>query len=330
MNLDVELHDEQDLIARLYNNVFLLPLAEFKEATLEAINSVIPFDSGLWASGVHKTNTIFSVALRNYPQDSLVTYAFNWQDDDFVRAAAVARLGVSFRNEDLMDMEAYYRTPIYREYSSPAGIEHALGTASADPITTIGDMVFLFRGTKGDFFSDAARDAMQRLMPHIVAAWRHRQVLQSYERGGLAPADIDTMKQGYAVVDSLGHIHTSDMIFSARIQAHFPTWSGPTLPLALAEATARGDVDGVVNGLSYSINRGEDRTILFVADAGPTESLTRAERRVAEMFADGRTQSQAAEALGVSISTIRNQLASVYRKLDVHNKIDLARAINLN
>jgi DNA-binding NarL/FixJ family response regulator len=48
---------------------------------------------------------------------------------------------------------------------------------------------------------------------------------------------------------------------------------------------------------------------------------------VPAVYADGLTQSSIAGRLGVSPSTVRNQLASVYGKLQVHSKVDLVRVL---
>jgi len=52
--------------------------------------------------------------------------------------------------------------------------------------------------------------------------------------------------------------------------------------------------------------------------------LTRREEQVARAVADGRTSREVAEALGLSVRTIDNHLAAVYRKLDVSRRRDLA------
>jgi DNA-binding NarL/FixJ family response regulator len=52
-----------------------------------------------------------------------------------------------------------------------------------------------------------------------------------------------------------------------------------------------------------------------------------AERRVAVLYAEGRTNAQIASALGVTSSTVRNQISAAYRKLDIHSKAELARRI---
>jgi DNA-binding CsgD family transcriptional regulator len=53
--------------------------------------------------------------------------------------------------------------------------------------------------------------------------------------------------------------------------------------------------------------------------------LTMAERRVAELAAQGLTKSRIAAALFVSRKTVDTHLTKVYRKLDIHTRAELAR-----
>jgi DNA-binding CsgD family transcriptional regulator len=62
----------------------------------------------------------------------------------------------------------------------------------------------------------------------------------------------------------------------------------------------------------------------------PTESrstLTASELRVARMAAEGMTNRQIAQALFLTENTIETHLRSVFRKLDIHSRSQLARAL---
>ena len=95
--------------------------------------------------------------------------------------------------------------------------------------------------------------------------------------------------------------------------------------LAAVFAAAEGML--TVQGLDFGLSRGADRHILTVTSASRANRLTHAETRVARLFAEGLTHSVIAARLGVSQSTIRNQIAAIYRKLDIHSKAELARLV---
>jgi DNA-binding NarL/FixJ family response regulator/nucleoside-triphosphatase THEP1 len=56
-------------------------------------------------------------------------------------------------------------------------------------------------------------------------------------------------------------------------------------------------------------------------------SLTEAERRVAYLIADGQTDKSAARALGISVNTVGTHLRSIYSKLAVQSRVQLANAL---
>lgn len=314
------------LIADIHAMVFATPIDQFKEAGLQALRGAIGFDAGLWGTGEADAGRIYSIATVDYPLDRLLAYASQWQEQDFVRAAAVANPGRAFRNEDVMAREAYCETAIYRDYSGPAGIEHALGIVDVDPITRVGEMLFLFRADPAGFYTDAECRQLERLMPHFVNAWRHRQLLHLHERYRRPPAELAPFGIAHAVVDSAGQIHAAEPEFGAMVRRLAPDWTGPLLPEMLRAALAQGQgllrlgtLQLVVHGAAAA----GDRFVLAASVRGAAPSLSPAEMRVAQAYAAGLSATDVAATLGVSPRTVRNQLASVYQKLDVHDRLAL-------
>jgi LuxR family maltose regulon positive regulatory protein len=54
------------------------------------------------------------------------------------------------------------------------------------------------------------------------------------------------------------------------------------------------------------------------------EPLTDREREVLSLLAEGLTNPEIAEALVVATGTVKAHTASIYRKLDVHNRMEAA------
>jgi DNA-binding CsgD family transcriptional regulator len=61
--------------------------------------------------------------------------------------------------------------------------------------------------------------------------------------------------------------------------------------------------------------------------APATRLLTPAEERVAALVAEGKSNKEVASALTVSVHTVESALASIYRKLDVHSRTEMARRL---
>lgn len=306
------------LIAGIYAGVLELPYADFKERTLAGLAAAIPFTSGVWASGAYSSNTMHSVALLNHGPEMLMDYVMHWQENDFVRAAVVGSPGKAHRNEDVMPLAEYHQTPIYLQFSKPAGLEHALGIVHADLASDLGELLFLFRDDPAQAFTDEEVRRLDLLLPHLTTAWRQRQALHRYETG--SPAEFQT--SGLAVIDDQGLLWTVEPRFSELLREAFPRWKGPRLPAdavrALRTETARA------GNLEFHVTRGEGRHLISVRRLGD-DGLTAAEIKVARLFAGGRSNREVAAGLGVSPATVRNQLASIYRKLDIHSKAELAR-----
>jgi DNA-binding CsgD family transcriptional regulator len=237
----------------------------------------------------------------------------------------VRQPGTAFRIEDTMPLALYRGHPAYREFWSPNNIEHAMALALTDPVSQLMELIVLWRADAEMPFSDADRAAMETLAPHVVAAWRHRQLAHLHEQAS-SRAGLQWRVRGNAVCDAAGVIYASDAQFNAALEVHFPGWHGPALPPALAARLAEGEPAFRLAGLDFALDAATPRSLLTVSIAGDA-ALTTSERRVAALYAEGRTNAQIAAALGVTASTVRNQISAAYRKLDIHSKAELARRI---
>ena len=71
-----------------------------------------------------------------------------------------------------------------------------------------------------------------------------------------------------------------------------------------------------------------EREMPLVAAARAGNELTAAERRVADLVAAGASNRDAAAALFVSVRTVETHVASIYRKLGVRTRAELARTLS--
>ncbi|MBI1196274.1 MAG: hypothetical protein GC203_00250 [Phenylobacterium sp.] len=318
----------QQIVAELYRGVVAQPFETFKERALAQLRAAIPFDSAVWGSGIFSTNAMLSVAMVDFPPAAVMAYANAWQGRDHFRDAAAAQPGKALRPEDLMDREAFERTPMYEAYLKPSGVEHMLGVAQHNAVTNLGDMIVLFRADRSSPFSDDERDLFEQLSIHLPNAWQLAQVAQHAR----AMADGSVIGLGdtesCAVTDRQGLLHAAGMDFCLAVRAVSPNWLGPRLPAAL-DRLHDGEATTVDLGpYEFKLCRGPDRNLLWAIPRGRTLSLTPAELRAARLYAGGMIQAEIAARLNVSASTVRNQLASAYQKLGVHSKVELVRALN--
>lgn len=312
-------------IAAIYDGVFSIPLADLQHFALGQINMVLPFDSAVWINGVDHEDQIHSCVLVNQPPTLIEKYMAEYAGIDLVRKHAVRAPGRAFRIEDTMAMALWHAHPAYRECWQPAGIEHAIAIAALDPISQLMELIVLWRADLAQPFAVAEIGLLEALAPHAVAAWRHRQLAHLHEHAANRP-EVHLGVRGNAVCDNNGSIYASDRLFNTTMQQQFPGWHGPRLPEAVSALLKTGRANHKLAGLDFSITFGEARSLMSISCSADIP-LTPAELRVAALYAAGQTHAQIARVLGITSSTVRNQIASSYRKLEIHSKAELARRI---
>jgi DNA-binding NarL/FixJ family response regulator len=93
-------------------------------------------------------------------------------------------------------------------------------------------------------------------------------------------------------------------------------------PLAAAiDAASKG-----FSSLTLSVAREAARNIQSEGGYNPAE-FTERENAIAQLVADGHSDTAIAEELNIASSTIRNHLTSIYRKLDVESRTQLASRV---
>ena len=93
----------------------------------------------------------------------------------------------------------------------------------------------------------------------------------------------------------------------------------PTSLLAAVRTCARGQSaldQGTINRV-VRLMQADSRQVV-----NPADKLSVQERRVLDLVADGRTNSEAAQLLGLSPHTVKNHLANIFEKLGVSNRAE--------
>ena len=96
----------------------------------------------------------------------------------------------------------------------------------------------------------------------------------------------------------------------------------PTEPVSLHARSPRGK--RAVQLFELPVGRERLIVLSFDAPSPPATELTAAERAVAVLAVEGLSTRAIAARRGSSTRTVSNQLASVYEKLDVRSRVELA------
>jgi DNA-binding CsgD family transcriptional regulator len=315
------------VIASLYDAAFQAPFETFQHFTFDVLADVLAFDSAAWMVGIHALDQLNNACYYGRPAIDVPRYLERYGDQDGVRSFSAGDPGTPYRIEDTINLETYRTLPIYLEAGRAGGIEYAMGVTLREPVTDLFDFIVLYRANASEPFSDDDRAALGVLAPHMAAAWRHRQIVELFEVSKGAAAGQIVSTRVHAVVDDLGGIYAADAAFGAVPKESFEGWSGKTLPPPLKTFLASGQNHVSVAGLDFVLNRSAQRHILTIHGPSPETPLSAGELRTAQMFAAGETHQQIAQTLSISHHTVRNQISAAYRKLGVHSKVALARAL---
>ena len=323
--------DEQDgLVAALNETIRDIhalgrtaPATTFKARALELVECAIAFDSAMWGTGPAAAKTLHDVYLHRQPSRIVDAYTAGFRSEDLLRNAAYAKPGTTVDLFDLIEPQAWRQTRIYRDFARLFGIECALCTAQVDGPSGLISFVSLWRRNARRTFSDRDRQRKQLLMPHLLEAftahrtWHLRERLASWDQG-----------RAMALFDEQGVIHQSLGGFVALMNREWPQWSGTQLPRQLAHKLAgRAEFRG--RRVFIRSSPFDSLQLLEVRARRQVDALSGREREVALLYARGEPYTSIAQTLRLSGATVRNQIARIYRKLDVGNKAELARRLRI-
>lgn len=175
--------------------------------------------------------------------------------------------------------------------------------------------------------------------------WNYARNPERYSRG---------LAKGVLAAQTLGGAYIDTEVFSASERSDLPLYAEMLRPQGIhCQIVARPLFHAQSAGLIYLCRHGIGRFRRHHLDqmlrllpiialshiaidslakprvdsdaAGPVDHmLTRREREVVELVCRGLTNGEVATALGTSVNTIRNQLAAIFRKLEVASRAELA------
>lgn len=175
----------------------------------------------------------------------------------------------------------------------------------------------LYRGA-GDIFSEQARQHIAALWPHVVRGFSINQSCFLHQQ---FPSNQHC---GVALVSSSGTLELADPIFKKLCALEWPAGAIKKIPDVVWDSWRRG-LHYVGIKVKFTVHLRHEGFIVSQAFAiGPLDRLTSAEHIVAIRFAAGLSAKAIANALGLSVHTVRTQLSQVYKKLNIHDKGELA------
>lgn len=314
------------LLLKLYRGSTQVAFARFKDWALDLLGGAVRFDGAWWGKATSRPDKIVSVHVHN--ADPAIIDDYRAIDPvDFFRDAMLAKPGTTINLYDLISRRDYVRSGMYTRYGRKHKLEAVMGTVCVEPVTSMVEFLTIWRVDARWPFSEADRQRIERLTPHLFEGNRIslRLSLQADKRIALPAADA--MRPWALVSVEDGCLVEVDGSFVDHARREWPTWYSAKLPDELRRCLL-GCETYFGRQLTIYVSDADDRRLLVVQPKHPAMGLGAREAEVLRRYAHGETYKEIARQLGTSPATVRNQIARLYRRFDVHNKVELIRAVD--
>ena len=139
----------------------------------------------------------------------------------------------------------------------------------------------------------------------------------------------NTQTVASGLINSQGIVEIGDQRLFDLLEREWPESAPDRVPAHVMETLVSGKTFRGTQ-IEISLHRQNGSLSCRVRPVGAMEILSPREFVVAKRFAAGMSHKQIARELGVSHHTVRNQLAHLYRKLNLHDKLSLAHYLATN
>ncbi len=300
-----------------------LPADAFAARTFEWLQGQIRCDRGAIISSHPQRPTYFDAHYFGFP-DVAATLA-SWQRVahlDVVSPQTLANPGRARRQDvDMAEIAGSEFAPL-REHLENHGITHTIAIAlqvAPDPHVTL---MLLIRSHPGDRFDDAALAELETSATVACQLLNINRTQHLIRSGALGDTDLPV-----ALMNDQGSIIVSTPAF-ARI-----LWQDRSPQTSYLEedciAALKKSRSWQLPGGEHSMHatRDIDGWLLRLRPASRLDRLSRREREVAGLYANGEPYTQIAELLNLAPATVRNHVSKIYQKLEVSHRADLIRAL---
>jgi DNA-binding CsgD family transcriptional regulator len=291
---------------------------DFQRLAFDALQAELPFDSGIWATGTMNPGPVLhSVHAHNQPPEMMQAW-LPFSRHDTLLLETLKHPGQTLRATADGPVGCASFLPEVRDHARRFGMEQVLATSYVDPTLGLIEGFALYRADRQARFSEPERLLTQHALPHLIEAWRSNQLRVVRQEHPATPATGLSL----AICDGKGLLRTASLGFATMMCREWPDWRGPTIPQQWLAGSREPFVGRHIAASLQSIN---DLWLVKLRHRSPLDTLTPRELDVARRFGLGFNYHDIADELHISPATVRNHLSNIYSKLDVGNKIELAR-----
>lgn len=308
------------LVLGLYRASAETALESFQDAALDILKPVLPFDTCMWGTATYLDGQgidIHTIHLHNTPRAMIEEY----EPVKHLDTAADAMANRPYLTTRGFHNPSYFDGPDageLRDYLHRFGHENSFITAHTDQRTGATQWVTLFRADVDQLCRPEEVRLLHQLAPHLMQGLHHNRAMHLGS----------SSEQAAAIADARGVLCHATPGCEEMLRAEWGTALRPgRLPQPLLDWLCTTDAPFM--GRTLVARRQVRKDLLFVRlrPLCPADGLAPRQREVAELVARGLTHKQAAQRLGLSPATVRNQIQSVYDKLGVANVAALIDAL---
>ena len=313
------------VVLQVYEATLTHDMDTFEPYALRCLGRLIGFDGAVWGSGVLQGHGIQGLSITrasvvDRPATLLSEYAgLAAFDPATLRFLACPQQPIAVGVDDYGRSRSGAAVGGYlrRHRIAQLLLQGSETAARATPVRSR-QWITAYRETDRRFDGqDIAR--LQALLPLWNQA-RELCLVRQLERLGRAHL---TQGTAVALCDRLGLIHVAEPAFSELTQLG----RGDTVLAVCARALEPGSARSPVNSVGMRVEAAGAWMLVVATRGGASQGLSQRERQVALHYVQGLSYKEIARELGSSPSTVRTQLQTVYRRLGVHSRTQLQRAL---
>ena len=311
------------LLLDLHERANELGYRDFQKFAFVRLAELVPFDSGILAAGTVRNGVPHGhdVFLHEKP------WAFIESWEPIKHQDQVAFFALTHPGETgnfAVDGPFFDGHEEVRAHSKGWDIAHVLCTSSIQKYAGLYGVISLYREGAAPAFTEAERQAIELVVPHVFSAVRQARVTQL--RKVTRVSDVEG--QSAAIVNDDGLVLAADPGLVDLLRLEWPTWTGPELPAELAGAVRASPSSKIVRDkIVLRADAGDGFRLMHVRRAVLADRLTPREREIAGAFSLGETYREIGTRLGIAPNTVRRHLGNIYEKLGISSKVELDRML---
>lgn len=302
-----------EFLLTLYEDARELTPETLQQSTLQRLRTAVPFEFAAWGGGTAADRKITSLITLNQSHQLFSDWHQVAERDGYCDLA----LKKANRIVLFDDIPRFRHSEAYVDHWKRFGTQHMAATIMTEPVHGYVSFVGICRDNAQLPFSERERHTAELLVGHLASALRLSQECLLNEQAGA--------EEAHALVTRGGVVLQDRALFRQLMQEEWGK-SQTVVPVdALKQAQQKGVWRG--NAIQLQVEPRGNQLILRAEPLYQTAHMTPRERDIAFRYAHGASHREVAQALHIAPSTVRNHLAHIYRRLNLHNKSELLQLL---